>query len=297
MRIIDKFKILTYNVGFITKPIEEILRVGVLKGDIVWLKHRFKDRFFADPFLLDENEDFWFVVCEEFLFFEEKGKITLLKVRKMDFSLFERKVLIEETTHLSFPYCKFQSYEIYPESSESGSYWKYCIDRKSFTVISKNRVVGYPLIDCVHYLDNELWFYGSLPPSPNENLYSVSNGDGCSIKNIFEKNKNYSRAAGDFFSVNGIIYRPVQDCANRYGQFINIMKMNKIGSAGFEMEKVISINSFLNPPFCQTFHTFNVYKNIIVVDGSYDFIRFPSKFFYKKAPMLFKRRLSNGTKR
>ena len=51
MRIVDKFKIQTYNVGFIARPIEEILKNGISKGDIIWMKHKYKDRFFADPFL------------------------------------------------------------------------------------------------------------------------------------------------------------------------------------------------------------------------------------------------------
>lgn len=49
MKIIDKFRIQTYNIGFIKKNIGKVLDEGLLKNDVVWLKHGYKDRFFADP--------------------------------------------------------------------------------------------------------------------------------------------------------------------------------------------------------------------------------------------------------
>ena len=53
------------------------------------------------------------------------------------------------------------------------------------------------------------------------------------------------------------------------------------------MEK-IELNSFKNPPYDETLHTFNVYDDVIVVDGSKDFLRFPAKIFYKKFRWMFK---------
>ena len=283
---------MTYNIGFVTKPIEIILHNGPGAFDIVWLKHKYKDRFFADPFLLDEDDKYFYVVCEEYLFFEEKGKITLLTVDKKTYKLVNRKVIIEESTHLSFPYCKFKEYIIYPESSESGAYWKYVIDKDTLKIVSKTKIINEPLIDCVHFKDNEsVWLYGSLPPSPNFNLFSFRMGTSSEKNCVFENNNCISRGAGDFFASNGVIFKPVQNCVKRYGNFVEIMKMTKIGDRGFQMEKIVSVNSFENPPFWQTCHTFNVYKDIIIVDGSYDFFRFPMKFFYKKLPFLFKRRL------
>ena len=73
----NRFRIKTYNVGIIRKDIKLILEVGIKKGDIIWMKHNYKDRFFADPFLIKEDDNFFYIVCEELLFFEKNGKITL----------------------------------------------------------------------------------------------------------------------------------------------------------------------------------------------------------------------------
>ena len=54
--IINRFKTLTYNIGFIKKELFDIQNTSLTKNDIVWMKHNYKDRYFADPFLIDENE-------------------------------------------------------------------------------------------------------------------------------------------------------------------------------------------------------------------------------------------------
>ena len=56
MRLKDKFLIQTYNVGILKKAVDVVLAEGIKEKDIVWLKHPYKDRFFADPFVIDEDE-------------------------------------------------------------------------------------------------------------------------------------------------------------------------------------------------------------------------------------------------
>lgn len=68
------------------------------------------------------------------------------------------------------------------------------------------------------------------------------------------------------------------------------MEIEKIGEDGYVAKEVLTINSFENPPYIDTMHTFNVYPDVVIVDGSKDFFRFPMKIFYKKFRWLFKRR-------
>lgn len=60
MNLYKKFLIQTYNIGIIKKSVNKILNDGVGKGDIIWLKHNYKDRFFADPFMIKENNEHYF---------------------------------------------------------------------------------------------------------------------------------------------------------------------------------------------------------------------------------------------
>lgn len=290
MNLIERFRMQTYNVGIVHKPIEEIFKNGIKRGDIKWLKHNFKDRFFADPFLLDEDENNYYILCEEFLFFEEKGKITLLVVDKNDFYLMERKVIIEEKTHLSFPYCKYKGNVIIPESSESEKLYEYTINRKTYNIEKKQLILDEGVIDAVIYDD---YLYATKHPNPLSSMYCYSKAkyeDKYCLpgKKIIKNDLSHSRAAGDFFEINGHVYRAVQDCVGRYGRQSKIVEVVKYGQE-YMAKDIISINSFENPPYHQTLHTFNVYKDCIIVDGSYDFLYFPQKFVYKKMRFLFRK--------
>lgn len=296
MRLLEKFKIQTYNIGIINKNIESILEDGVQNGDIIWLKHKYKDRFFADPFLVDSDNDYYYILVEELRFWEEKGVISLLKVNKSTFTLVEKKIIIEEETHLSFPFCEYKGTSIIPESVKSGKTTEYEFDLVNKCVVGKRVILNEGLIDASFYTDKngEKWIFASKLPNPKNELYAYKfkeghytpTNSGMPIDISFEN----TRSAGKFFELNGVVYRPVQNSVGRYGKQTNILRIIDFTGSGYKYDVVATLNSFDNPPFCETFHTFNCYDSCIIVDGSKDYLRFPMKLFYKKTRFLFKRR-------
>ena len=292
MNIKKKFEILTYNIGFVVKSLDDIMTKGISKSDIIWMRHSYKDRYFADPFLLDSDSEFLYVICEEYFFWEEKGKITLLKVRRKDYSLTDREVIIEEKTHLSFPFCEYGGDIIIPESSASDKYLAYKIDKKTMEITSKEILLEEGTIDAIVYTNAEgVWLLTGKKNIPSTELYLYkqdSNGKfrACSDTPVLANNRE-ARSAGRIFEWKGKTYRPVQDCKERYGKQTKIMEVLQLNADGYSAKEHITLNSFDNPPYNETMHTFNVYDECIVVDGSKDVLRFPMKFFYKKCPFLF----------
>lgn len=297
MNIIERFKVEVYNVGLVTKGIDAVMNEGINKGDIIWLKHKYKDRYFADPFLLDSDDEFYYIICEEFMFFELKGKITVLTVDKKTFELKERKVVIEEPTHLSFPYCKYGEYVIIPESSKSHKCIQYTLDKKNLAVTDRKEIADVGLIDQAIVEDVEgSWMYAGELKNSSSDLYVFKKNHGDdAYKTVSDipvlSDGKYARGAGDFFTWKGKLYRPVQDCEGRYGKQTRIMEMLKVGKDGYEAKEHIALNSFQNPPYDLTMHTFNVYDECIIVDGSNDFMKFPAKILYRYCRFLFKNRL------
>lgn len=294
MNLYKKFLIQTYNIGIIKKPIGAVLTEGIRTGDIVWLKHNYKDRFFADPFMIKEDNEYYYILVEEFLFWEEKGKITLLKIRKFDFSLIERKIIIEESTHLSFPFCELNGTTIIPESVASGKTKEYSIDLNTVTVVKSREIFSEGLIDAAFYTDckGNKWVLTSKIDNPKEDMYMyLLNKDGFEPVNhgdIIVHSIEETRSAGRFFEFNGNLYRPVQDSTQRYGRQTRIMKIDRLDKEAYVARCVQVINGKDNPPYNETLHTFNVYDNCIIVDGSKDYCRFPIKILYKKCRWMFK---------
>lgn len=297
MGLINRLKIEVYNIGFIVKGLDSVMTDGINNGDIIWMKHNYKDRFFADPFLLDSDNDNYYILCEEFLFFEETGRITLLTVDRKTYSLKERRVIIKEPTHLSFPYCSFRGYEVTPESSASGKCIRYTLDKESLKVIKHETLAETPMIDQVFYEDSDgSWIYACTRGNPLSDLYLYKKNDNGLYTAVKKKpvlsDIGRARSAGAFFSWHGKLYRPVQDSNGRYGRQTVIMEMKKVGKEGYEARDHIVLNSFENPPFNRSMHTFNVYDDCIITDGSGDFLKFPSKILYKYCRFLFKNRLN-----
>ena len=296
MNIVEKFKIQTYNVGFINKGIDKCLSEGLGQGDIAWLKHHYRDRFFADPFLFDEDNEHYYILCEELTFWEEKGRITCLKVKKKTLELIDRWIVIDEPYHLSFPFCELDSDWVIPEACKSGKTYAYRIDKQTYKIQEKKVILNEGLIDNVYYRDEcgNVFLYAGHTRIPSTELfeYKLDKNGSFSLTQTepIESNNRTTRGAGRFFRLDDTLYRPVQDCLGRYGKQTKILKFNSPLSKGYNAEDICTLNSFSNPPFSETFHTFNVYADIIVVDGSRDFVRFPAKIFYKKAKCFFKRR-------
>ncbi len=81
-----------------------------------------KDRWFADPFLLDVTDEEIIILAEEYEHKLAKGRLAKLIIDKKSYKLKSYKIILELPTHLSFPiyYRKDDKIYIYPENSESG---------------------------------------------------------------------------------------------------------------------------------------------------------------------------------
>ena len=130
--------------------------------------------------------------------------------------------------------------------------------------------------------------------NPKLDLYAYQKSGGhyepCNNDQPVLTSIKYSRSAGRLFMHNHELYRPTQDCTERYGKRIQITKINKIDNGILNYIPVKSLESTNYPPFNETMHTFNVYDGFVIVDGSKDFVRFPMKIFYKLHKKLFHRK-------
>ena len=67
MDLKKKLSVVAWNVGFIETCIEDFLSEPE-SYRIVWMKHSYRDRFFADPFLFDQDSNYYYILAEEYVF-------------------------------------------------------------------------------------------------------------------------------------------------------------------------------------------------------------------------------------
>ena len=268
--IISYIKDTKYNIGFIDGNLESILNGEPIK--INWLKHSYKDRWFADPFILDINDNDIIVLVEEWYDPIQRGRISKLTIDKHTYKLKNLKVMIEADYHLSFPAIDRKSDGIYihPESSSINKLETYKYDTATDSFRKVGVLSELPLTDsvCNELFGRNLMFSTKLPDANGKELgiyYYNSENRQYSIKEYYHFKDNISRMAGNFFKYRGKIYRPAQVCIKSYGDAVSIKEVSfKDGKWDFkEIRRIYSPH----PDLDLGFHTFNVYKDTIVVDA------------------------------
>jgi hypothetical protein len=161
------------------------------------------------------------------------------------------------------------------------SCYEYNPDNESFVFIQD--VVNLPLFDSTFLkFDSKYWIFGSLSEIDlardkitDYKLYIFYSDSllGPYIShpgNPVNNGLDGIRSAGNFIEVDGIFYRPSQNCKKEYGESITINKVIKLTEIDFVEEPylTISINKNNRSNYgMHTIHTINAMDDIIVVDG------------------------------
>ena len=264
-----KLSNMQWHIGFIINPIDDLMQGKDIQ--IQLMKHNVKNVWFADPFILDVTDDYIVVLAEEFLESEKKGRISRLLVDKKDFSLWDRKTILELETHLSYPaiFREEDNIYIYPENHDSGSLVLYRYDSKKESVLKDRVLCTQPLTDAtMTTIFGKDIIFSTHIPIHNRNIikwYKKEEKNGIYEEaGSYEFKENIARMGGDFFEYKGAIYRPAQECNESYGHAISIQKVEYLNDS-FRFEEALRICSPLKR-YKEGIHTLNIYKGIMVTD-------------------------------
>ena len=276
----DKLDLLLgeWNIGFACQNVADVIAGEPL--NVEWLIHDYTDRWFADPFLLSEDKDNWYLLAEEMVEGTDKGVIVELTVDKEHVELIGRRVVLEEDCHLSFPYIynKGGRTFVMPEKGRSGSWSLYAYDAESHSCTKSATQEGLSVADAILADCNTMLATKADNPNGNElsvfNLNSESWQQTCNI--VFKE--NIARNAGRIINVGNATYRPAQVCNRSYGEAVSLQRMTcKDGKTA--LEEVVRLSP-TDKVYSHGLHTFNVYNNgnLIIVDGlRYNFRKVPRR--------------------
>ena len=269
-RLLDYIKATKYNIGFVDGSLQDIVSGQPVK--VNWIRHSYKDRWFADPFILDVTDREIIVLVEEWYDPIKRGRISKLVIDKKTFHLKDLKVMIDEGFHLSFPAITRKPDGIYiqPECGLTRGLVEYKYDAEQDSFVKCAIISELPLADSVRnsLFGEDLMFSTKLPDANGKELGIYSWNASSSqyqIKDYYHFDENISRMAGNFFVCNGEIYRPAQVCLRWYGDAVSIQKVTRKDGQWY-FEEVRRIYS-PHPDLDLGFHTFNEYKDCIVVDA------------------------------
>ena len=248
---------------------DKIITNGLQGIQLQIVNNPYKNKWFADPFILEENDEFIQFLAEEFDYSIGRGRIARLLVSKKDNMIVHCSIILDLPTHLSFPAIYRVKDEIYvhPENSASGTSYMYRYDREADKLVEPILIVNEPITDAVIRKDGEVYrmFATRVPQSNGCALYEYmsSNFFGPYLyvgEHHFENNS--ARMAGMFLlNSNGQTIRPAQDCLGGYGKAVIMydgqnpltrLEPNSLKYAGI--------------------HTFNTFNGSFVIDyKKYDY--------------------------
>ncbi len=258
-----------YEIGFPINSLEEILSGDELR--IRWLRHNYKDRWFADPFILDVTDDSIILLVEEFLYKTQKGRIARLTINRKTFRLEKNDLLLELNSHLSFPAIFREDGQlfIYPENCNDNHLILYQFDDKKFQCLPIQTLIDAPLTDGIicDFLCGRLLLSTYLPDANGKilTIYKRSSDNGLYVYNQeIQFDENIARNAGACFSLNGRLFRPAQECNQVYGHCVVLQEIKEDGkSLNFvEMCRLYSTHKYMKDGL----HTFNTFKGVHVID-------------------------------
>lgn len=272
MRFLDKIQNASnWNIGFCSLTPEQLISRRKL-GQITWMEHPYRDRFFADPFILRVTDDTITVLAEEYVFDNPPGTIVELVVDRSSMKLVERHPLLTLPTHLSYPaiFRDKDTIWVYPENGASGELNLYRYDPENHKLHDAHKILDVAVADAT-ILKKEgskyLLIATKYPETQQKAFAYVSDNILSGFSDAQEApvqiSKKCSRPGGNFFTANGRLFRPAQDCSEVYGGALSIME--------FDPETLAETFCFKISPksyrYSLGLHTINFEDNICVVDG------------------------------
>ena len=258
-----------WTIGFVENSIKDIIKGEKLK--VNWVECNYKDRWYADPFVLDVTNSQITLLVEEFYYPIKRARIAKLVIDRNNNQIVSTKPILTLPTHISYPAILRRDGKIfiYPESGQSGKLKLYQYNPDTDEVTEKKVLLEENVADATYTdLFGEDLLFCTIPPDINKNELFVYRKDGNGNYQRSEKivfNDNIARMAGDFFTVDGRIYRPAQDCNKSYGNGTVIQEVKRDNGEW----KFKEVNRYFsdNPKYPLGIHTLNMYKGIIVVDA------------------------------
>ena len=263
-----------YAIGYGSIEEIDICEDGIPRN-VNWIKFKnYKINWIADPYLLSENETSIDFLVEEWIEKDNKGRLVKFTYDKKSKKTFNKRIILELTTHLSFPSIIKEEGNIYicPENaaSDQQKIYKYNIEKELLEepVI----IIDEALLDVnIVKINSSFYAFGikllKNDKGDNNHLLIYKSDNLLGHYTFYQEITNplaQERGAGSFFIHDKKLIRPVQNCEGDYGRNVIFKEVTFVD--GVFKEKVIG-GLYPTKCFPDGLHTFNILNDKYVIDG------------------------------
>lgn len=206
---------------------EKITRDGLNGIKLNIVNNPYPNKWFADPFILEEDTNSIQLLVEEFDYSVGRGRIARIVINKGDNEIKKCSIILDLPTHLSFPAIYRVEGEtfVHPENSASGTSLIYRYDREADKLVDPKIMIDEPITDAVIMNDDgDYRMFATRVPESNGCTLHEYRSDNLwgPYEHVCEEiyDNNTARMAGMFLHCKNELVRPAQDCYGDYGKAI-----------------------------------------------------------------------------
>jgi hypothetical protein len=270
----DRLRRQRWTVGIVPLSIERIMQQGGIP-EPMWLRGQPSDRFYADPFPIGRTADRIHLLVESYRYRSREKVLTSLDVAA-DGRLLSDARNSGLPLDASYPFLlrvdgallclpeTFRARRLAAFRRGAGDTWSF----------AGELLRDFPVVDATVVAHEGLWWLFCTKQGDEDqtelHLFFAADWRGPwepHPLNPVKADTRSSRPAGACFVVDGVLYRPAQNCARRYGAGITINRIVHMTRTDFREEPVMALGPADGSPWPDGLHTINSIGGVTVVDG------------------------------
>jgi hypothetical protein len=260
-----------WTIGFAAASIDQLLS-GVM-DEPRWLAGTPANSYLADPFPLVVEGDRVSLLAEEFRYSEGRGRIVRVDAGR-DGRISGIRPLLDRRHHLAYPFILRDGDDVYCVPDGSGAERTSAFSIGSSAATEHVLLPDFPAVDpTIVQHDGRWWLFCTRAGVANQTDLYVFEADRWRGPwrphplNPVKSDARSSRPAGGFFTHNGSLFRPAQDCSRRYGGAVAINRIVALSPRTFREETICTLRPSAVWEWPDGLHTFNIAGDFVVVDA------------------------------
>lgn len=267
------FLVESWNVGIVDAPVERLVAAG-RPANVRWLLPPSGARYQADPFAVATHPDV--ILVEEYSHRLRKGWLSSIDLASAD-ARPRRIASFDRAAHLSYPFLLSLGKDVFciPECAQERHVELYrAVEFPDRWQKVARLVVDFAALDSTIARYRGRWwlFCTSADPGGEHKLHAwharqVHGPWHPHALNPLKLDVRSSRPAGRPFMVDGVLYRPAQDCSSTYGGAITINRVDTLTPTDFSETEAGRIDPAPDGRYPAGLHTVCGLGDRTIIDG------------------------------
>jgi hypothetical protein len=261
-----------WAIGIVPATLHDVLERGTV-SEPRWVSGVPRGCFLADPFPLSQSAGTIRLLAEQYRDRLGRGSIVALGVTR-DGAIVDSHDWLAPPHHVAYPFILRDGGRTFcvPDVAATGTARAYPVPAAGAPF--ETLLDRFPAVDptLVRH-EGTWWMFCTHREQENQSELHVFHAEDWRgpwqphLLNPVKADARSSRPAGAPFVIDGVLYRPAQDCSRRYGGAVAVNRILELTPTRFREERMVTLGPSPSWRFPHGMHTLNALDDVVIVDG------------------------------